>query len=307
MNNNRVFFYINNSTHILDLAGAVQAFHVAINYEIDYEIRYISDNTHQKSSTSLGFTNLELFSTVDIKSTDIIIIAGFSLKELPKGNTDLFNFLKKANELKAIICSVCTGCFTLAEAGLLDNKECTTHWNFTEKLQLNYPKTKVLNNRLFVKSDNIYTSAGITTGIDLALFLLEQRHGAKVAYQIARELVVYMRRDGNETQNSIYLQYRQHINSSIHAVQDYIIHHLEEKIKIEQLAERIYTSPRNLTRLFKATTGITIGDYLEELRIEKAIQLLKDNNKMEFIAQSCGFKSTNQLRNMLKNNGKLMD
>jgi transcriptional regulator GlxA family with amidase domain len=305
MNNNRVFFYINNSTHILDLAGAVQAFHVAINYGIAYEIRYISDNMHQKSSTNLGFTNLELFSKVDIKSTDIIIIAGFSLKELPKGNTDLFNFLKKANELKAIICSVCTGCFTLAEAGLLDNKECTTHWNFTEKLQLNYPKIKVLNNRLFVKSDNIYTSAGVTTGIDLALFLLEQKHGNDIAYQIARELVVYIRRDGSETQKSIYLQYRQHINSSIHAVQDYIIHHLEEKIKIEQLAERIYTSPRNLTRLFKSTTGITIGEYLEELRIEKAIQLLKDNNKMEFIAQSCGFKSTNQLRNMLKNKGKL--
>jgi transcriptional regulator GlxA family with amidase domain len=302
--NNRVFFYINNSTHILDLAGAVQAFHVAINYGIAYEIRYISDNTHQNSSTNLGFTNLEIFSTVDILPTDIIIIAGFSLKVLPKGDTDLFNFLKKAHALKATICSVCTGCFMLAEAGLLEGKECTTHWNFTEHLQSTYPKIKVLNNRLFVQSDNIYTSAGVTTGIDLALFLLEQKHGTKIMYQIARELVVYVRRDGNETQNSIYLQYRQHLNSNIHEIQDYVIHHLEEKIKIEQLAERIYTSPRNLTRLFKATTGITIGAYLEGLRIEKAVQLLKDDNKMEFIAQSCGFQSTNQLRNILKKRGK---
>jgi transcriptional regulator GlxA family with amidase domain len=307
MTNNRVFFYINNGTHILDLAGAVQVFHEATNYGITYEIRYISDNTHQKSSANLGFNALELFTNIEIEPTDIIVIAGFSLKELPKENTVLFNWLKKANELKTTICSVCTGCFTLAEAGLLDNKDCTTHWNFTERLQLAYPKTTVLNNRLFVKSDNIYTSAGIATGIDLALFVLEERHGAKFAYQIARELVVYIRRDGHETQNSIYLQYRQHINNSIHEIQDYMIHHLEEKIKIEQLAERIYTSPRNLTRLFKATTGITIGDYLETLRVEKAVQLLKDNNKMDFIAQACGFQSTNQLRNILKKQGKLKD
>jgi transcriptional regulator GlxA family with amidase domain len=303
MNPNRVFFYINNGTHILDLAGAVQVFHEATNYGIDYEIHYISDNTQQTSSANLGFTHLELFSTIDILPTDIVVIAGFSLKELAKGNTVLFEWLKKANDLKATICSVCTGCFTLAEAGLLDNKACTTHWNFTERLQTAYPQTKVLKNRLFVKSDNIYTSAGIATGIDLALFVIEERHGAKFAYQIARELVVYIRRDGSETQNSIYLQYRQHINNSIHEIQDFIIHHLDEKIKIEQLAEMIHTSSRNLTRLFKATTGITIGEYLDALRVEKALQLLKEN---ETVAQACGFQSTNQLRAILKKHEEMM-
>lgn len=305
MNQHRVFFYINSGTHILDLAGAVQVFHEATNYGIDYDIRYISDNIHQKSSANLGFTHLEIFTSIEILPTDIIVIAGFSLKELPKGNLLLFKWLKIANDLKATICSVCTGCFLLGEAGLLDGKECTTHWNFTERLQTGYPLSKVLKNRLFVKSGNIYTSAGIATGIDLALFVLEERHGAKFAYQIARELVVYIRRDGSEKQDSIYLQYRQHINNSIHEIQDWIIHHLDEKIKIEQLAERVFMSPRNLTRLFKATTGITIGDYLDLLRVEKAEQLLKEDYKMEAIAQSCGFQSTNQLRSILKKYGKL--
>jgi transcriptional regulator GlxA family with amidase domain len=117
-------------------------------------------------------------------------------------------------------------------------------------------------------------------------------------------LVVYIRRDGNDSQNSIYLQYRQHINGQIHEIQDWMIHHLDEKIKIEQLAEMVYTSPRNLTRLFKATTGITIGDYLEGLRVEKAKHLLKENNKVEVVAKACGFLSTNQLRTILKKHGQ---
>ncbi len=297
---NRVFFYLNSGTHILDLAGAVQVFHEATNYGNPYQIHYVSDNANQNSSANLGFANLTLFSEIEIQPDDILIVAGFRVSHLNKENTLLFDWLKQAVAIKAIVCSVCTGCFMLAEAGLLDSKECTTHWDFTDKLQKEYPKLKVLKNRLFVKTDNIYTSAGVTTGIDLALFLLEQRHGAKFSYQIARELVVYIRRDSSTPQDSIYLQNRQHVNSSIHEIQDWIIHHLDEKIKIEQLAERIYTSPRNLTRLFKTTTGITIGEYIESLRAEKALQLLKENHKMDDVAHACGFQSTNQLRTILK-------
>ncbi len=299
-NTNRIFFYLNSGTHLLDLAGAVQTFHEATNYGIEYEIHYVSDRPNQKSSANLGFSNLSIFSEIDIKPDDILIIAGFRVSHLNKQNTALFEWLKQAHTVKATICSVCTGAFMLAEAGLLDKKECTTHWDFTEKLQKEYPGLKVLKNRLFVQSDNIYTSAGVTTGIDLALFLLEKRHGAKFAYQIARELVVYMRRDGSSTQDSIYIQNRQHINNNIHEIQDWIILHLDEKIKIDQLAELMYTSPRNLTRLFKTTTGITVGEYIETLRVEKAMQMLKEEYKVEVVAQSCGFQSTNQLRNILK-------
>lgn len=297
---NRVFFYLNSGTHLLDLAGAVQTFHEANNYGIEYEIHYVSDNPNQKSSANLGFSNLNIFSNIEIKQSDILIIAGFRINQLNKENTALFHWLKQADAVKATICSVCTGAFMLAESGLLDAKECTTHWDFTETLQKEYPRLKVLKNRLFVQSENIYTSAGVTTGIDLALFLLEKRHGAKFAYQIARELVVYIRRDGSSPQDSIYLQNRQHINSIVHEIQDWIIHHLDEKIKIEQLAELVFTSPRNLTRLFKTTTGITIGEYIEALRAEKALQLLKENHKVDAVAQACGFQSTNQLRAILK-------
>src|SRR6201999_2870126 len=112
-----------------------------------------------------------------------------------------------------------------------------------------YPALKVETDRLFVKDGNIYTSAGVITGLDLALYLLEERHGPEFACKVAREMVVYIRRDGSESQESIYLQYRSHLNDDIHRIQDWMIRHLQEKILIENLAALVYRSPRNLTRL----------------------------------------------------------
>ena len=134
----------------------------------------------------------------------------------------------------------------------------------------------------------------------MALFLLEERHGPEFAFNIAREMVVYIRRDGSEPQESIYLQYRSHLNNSIHTIQDWMIRHIEKKIRIEELAALVFTSPRNLTRLFKSTTGITIGAYLEKLRIEKAVRLLRQDAKIANIPRQCGLSSTNQLRHLLK-------
>ncbi|HZI25684.1 MAG TPA: helix-turn-helix domain-containing protein, partial [Chryseolinea sp.] len=112
--------------------------------------------------------------------------------------------------------------------------------------------------------------------------------------------VVYCRRESHDPQLSIFLQYRNHLNDRIHAVQEWLIHNFHSKISMEELAEKVNTSPRHLTRQFKETTGITIGQYLEKLRIEHAIQLLKGNHKIEVIATECGFRSTNQLRQLFK-------
>ncbi|HTI09834.1 MAG TPA: DJ-1/PfpI family protein [Puia sp.] len=301
MAKNRVIFFIHKEVHILDLAGAVQAFYEAGYYGHPYDIVYVSDSPGQICSAKLQLAGLKPYSSVKIAPSDIIIVAGFDLRQLPSARKNKFHtWLKQAAAMQATICSVCTGSFSLAEAGLLENRECTTHWKYTDRLKKEYPGVKVLTNRLFVKSDNIYTSAGVTTGIDMVLFLLEERHGAAFVYQVARELVVYIRRDGGDSQESIYLQYRRHINEDIHIVQDWIIGNLQKKIKVEQLATLVYTSPRNLTRLFKATTGITIGQYLEKLRVEKAIHLLHQRSKIGVITRLCGLQSANQLRHIVK-------
>ncbi len=284
---------------MLDLAGAVQAFYEATEYGQPYRIEYCAEHADPVCSAGLPFSGLAHYSTVEVGPGDLLIVAGFELGSLSLSPL-LLGWLRKAAASEAVICSVCTGAFLLAEAGLLDNGECTTHWKYTRQLQCKYPNVRVLTDRLFVKCGNIYTSAGVTTGLDMALFLLEERHGPEFAYKVARELVVYIRRDGSEPQESVYLQYRSHVNGDIHLVQDWMIHHLEHKIRIDELAALIFTSPRNLTRLFKSTTGVTIGQYLEKLRVEKAVHLLRQQVKVGTITRQCGLQSENQLRSLLK-------
>ena len=299
--NMRVIFYINKGVHLLDLAGAVQSFYEAREYGAPYELLYVADNPGPLCSAGLPFGKLEHYSAVEVQPGDLLVVAGFDLRELPAARKPaLRNWFKRAAEAQATVCSICTGAFLLAEAGLLDGKTCTTHWKYTARLQQEYPRAEVLNDRLFVKSGNIYTSAGVTTGLDMALSLLEERHGPEFTYKVAREMVVYIRRDGSEPQESIYLQYRAHVNDHVHTVQDWMIRNLQKKIRIEELAALVFTSPRNLTRLFKATTGVTVGEYLEKLRVEKAMSLLRQHAKVGTIPRQCGLQSENQLRSMLK-------
>ena len=297
----RVIFYINSETHILDLAGPLQVFYETAFYGHPYEIVYVSDRETQSTSARIQLTGMRDYSEVEVVAGDVVMIPGFVLGALQvaEGNR-FFAWLRGADRAGATICSVCTGAFTLAQAGLLEGRECTTHWKYTEKMQRAYPGCRVLTNRLFARSGNLYTSAGLTTGIDMVLAMLEERHGPEFVYRLARELVVYIRRDGSESQHSAYLQYRSHINEDVHAVQDWIIRNLHEKVTVERLAGLVYTSPRNLTRLFKTTTGITIGQYLEKLRVEKALSLLNNDHKIGEITRQCGLASDNQLRTIIK-------
>ncbi len=296
---NKVIFYINKGVHLLDLAGAAQAFYEAHQYGQPYQLIFCSDAVSPVCSAGLRFAALAHYSTVEPGPGDLLIVPGFQLRELSRAK-GLLDWLRKAAAKEAFLCSVCTGAFLLAEAGLRDEGECTTHWRYTEQLRRDYPNLKVLTDRLFVKCGNIYTSAGVTTGLDLALFLLEERHGPEFTFKVARELVVYIRRDGSEPQESVYLQHRSHVNNEVHIVQDWMIRHLQQKIRIDELAALIYTSPRNLTRLFKSTTGVTIGQYLEKLRVEKAVHLLRQQVKVGTITRQCGLQSDNQLRSLLK-------
>ncbi len=149
------------------------------------------------------------------------------------------------------------------------------HWKFAGLLEERYPALQMMRNRLFVQYENIYTSAGVASGIDLALYILEQDYGTAFASAIAREVVVYLRRGQGDPQLSIFLQYRNHLEDRIHAVQEWLVQHFHEKHTVDDLAAIANTSARHLTRLFKDTTGITIGQYTEKLRVERAVQLLR--------------------------------
>jgi transcriptional regulator GlxA family with amidase domain len=304
MEKKRVIFFLFDHVHLMDLAGAVTVFYEAGCNGHPYALRYVSPYTEPGTSSGLGFCRVEPLDAISIQPDDIVIVAGMLLSKWDRTTDAVWiPWLQHAATVGATVCSVCTAAFALAAAGLLDGCSCTTHWGYTAELQQQYPKLQVIENRLFVKSNNIYTSAGISTGIDLALFLVEEHYGPTFAYQIAKEMVVYIRRDGTASQHSIHLQHRQHINHQIHKVQDHITHHLQTKLTITELGEMVFMSPRNLTRLFKSTTGITIGDYIRNLREEKATQLLKEGQKLAWVAKACGIGSTRQLGLLAKKAG----
>lgn len=294
--------------HLLDFGGPAQVYYEAQDEGAPLTLKYVSINNSEKevaTTCGVNLTNLIDFRTLSLKPGDVIFVPGleFKLLEDRKFLSDTRPFLEWMNQQYrngVTVCSVCTGAFLLAESGLLDGKECTTHWKYVTKLRSRYSNVHVVSDRLFVENKNIFTSAGVASGIDLALYMLEIKFGSLFASKIAREIVIYMRREAHDPQLSIFLRYRNHLNDRVHIVQEWMIHHFRDKLTTEQLAEIANTSSRHLTRLFKEATGITLGQYLEKIRMEHAVQLLKENNKIQTIANACGLESPNQLRQLFK-------
>jgi transcriptional regulator GlxA family with amidase domain len=301
-------FVIPPRVHLLDITGPAHVFYEAADYGAPLKLHFCNIHTQEhsiQSSSSLFLSNLINYNELNLQPGDVIFVPGLESSLLTDDvfltSSRAFQYwLKKQYDNGVKICSVCTGAFLLAEAGLLANKECTTHWKFTDRFQTRFPQTLLKSNRLFVKADNIYTSAGVSSGIDLALFMLEELFGSGFAAKIAKEIVVYIRRTESDPQISAFMQFRNHMDQRIHTVQDLLSQSLDKKLSITQLAAEVFMSPRNLTRLFRKTTQISIGDYLNKLRHERSVHMIADGYTMQAAAQSCGLKSTNQLRSIIK-------
>ena len=302
----KVVFIVPPNVHLLDLSGPAHVFYEALEMGAPLELKFASLNgcAEVKSNAGLNFFKLVPFREFDLSASDLIFVPGLDFSLLAdsafiSGNTHFFDWLKKQHAKGVTICSVCTGAFLLAEAGILNGKRCTTHWRYLARFRAKYPGVELLDNRLFVVEQKLYSSAGVSSGIDLALFILEKEFGSKLAADVARETVVYFRRNESDPQLSIYLQYRNHIQEQIHKVQDLVLNNLADGLKVAELAEKVHMSPRNLTRLFKKSTGLTIGKYQGLLRSEHASSLLGKGQKVEAVARACGLRRS-QLRELLK-------
>lgn len=301
----KIVFIIPPTVELLDLAGPVQVFTEAkfYGFQIDMEFYRYEDNP--VSTAGLGLGNLPHFKQARLKEGDFVFFPGMDQDYVRshsfRTEKTLFSWLKECTVNGITICSVCNGAFALGYAGLLNGIECTTHWRRIKELQETFPKTKVLEDIIYVKNNYVHTSAGISAGIDLALSVLEDLAGPQFTNKVARGLVVYFRRNGKCKQESIYLDFRDHINAKIHEVQDYLVDHVGGKESITDLAEMVGMSPRNLTRVFKESTGTTIINYLTQLRLAIAKNMLKNQeNSMDAIAHQCGFKTVRQLQRILK-------
>lgn len=301
----KMAFIIPPTVELLDLAGPVQVFTEAKFQGFEIELEYYQFQETPVSSAGLGFGNIANFRAAKLKEGDFVFVPGMSHEYYTsisfKAERAFFDWLKECSDKQINVCSICDGAFALGHAGLLKNTECTTHWRRVDELQKQFPLAKVVTDVLYIKSNNVYTSAGISAGIDLALAILEELKGALFTHKVARGLVVYHRRSGKHSQQSVYLDYRNHINPQVHEAQDYLIDNLAKENSVESLALHVGMSPRNLSRVFKEKTGSTILEYLTLLRKEYANTMLNNPEyTIECIASKCGFKSARQLQRILK-------
>ena len=304
---NRVFFAVPPLVHLLDISGPAHAFYEAAEMVTDLKTYFIGteQGATQKSSAGLSLSDLVDFNVFRLNSDDWIFVPGIDSElllseEFASKNQPFFDWLKVQYMSGTKICSVCTGTFILAMSGILDGKKCTTHWKYIERFRNRFPKTNWLEDRLFVQDGRIYSSAGVTSGIDLSLYVLEEIYGPILAMKVAKELVLYLRRSKEDPQLSVFLQFRNHLDNRIHVVQDYMAANLDQDLSVESLGEHACMSPRSLSRNFKKTTGITLGEYRDKLRVEKAVKMLANGQKLESVTAGCGLKSSNQLRSLLK-------
>jgi transcriptional regulator GlxA family with amidase domain len=301
----RVIFLVLPHVHLLDLAGPDQVFHEAIDCGADITVEYCSVVSDPATSSRLRFGNLQSFEAVKVNAGDYLFVPGAEVDFLIGPSFPKFAALRKwmwhAYENGASICSVCTGAFLLARVGLLNGKPTTTHWKRTNQLKTLYPEIELIENQLFTESDQIFTSAGVTAGIDMALFILSKIRDDYFSFKVARELVVYMRRQGADVQQSVYLDFRNHIHSGIHLVQDYIQENIHKRNTLDRLASIANMSPRNITRVFKKETGITINDYVTLVRKERLLKLSANPDiTRKQMAKMCGLESERQVIRLMQ-------
>jgi transcriptional regulator GlxA family with amidase domain len=296
---------------LLDVVGPVEVLRRANQMQADvhFDVRYVGPSASLRTSISLTVTGIDPLPGL-LPEGAWIVLAG-DVEEIMCGHPNasersrvdvadenaIVKWLRDAIQPSHKLISICSGALLAARAGLLDGRSCTTHYSCCAELAKLAPKSQVLNNRLYVEDGNCYSSAGITTGVDLMLHLVGKLIGQFNAVAIARYLVVYLRRSGGDPQLSPWLEGRNHIHPAVHRVQDAIAADPTKSWSLTKLARIVGVSDRHMSRLFHEHVGMSFMDYNNRLRVGLARELLSQTRlDMERIAERAGFSSSRQLR-----------
>jgi transcriptional regulator GlxA family with amidase domain len=295
----RVVFLLVPQLHLLDLAGPAQVFSTAASFGYPYELRYVAEQPDVMTAQGIAFR-----AGVDwpeLGPDDLIVVPGWRAPALVRGGPLSEPGARRLSDHHArggTVASVCAGADALGRAGLLDGRRCTTHHDFQDELARRYPSAKVVRDVLYVVDGRVVTSAGIASGIDLALHLVATRHGPGAAARIAREMVVYARRNGDDPQASVMLRHRGHLSDTVHVVQDLIDARFTERLRLADLAAASGVSQRTLTRVFGRATGMTPLRYQQLLRAERAEHLIGHGATVRAAARAAGFEDPRMLRRL---------
>ena len=256
-----------------------------------YEIELLSEHGGMVPN-SLG-TRMETLPFGDPSYDTLLIGGGTAIVTASPGVVD---FVRRAHPVCRRIASICTGAFVLAQAGLLDGKRVTTHWIAARELQELYPKVKMEEDRIFLIDGSIWTSAGMTACIDLALGMVEKDYGADLARSVAQKMVVYHRRAGGQSQHSELLKLDAK-SDRIQSALDYAKRNLKSQLTVEELADAAHLSPRQFSRAFRAETGQSPAKAVENLRLEAArLMMQQSRHPVDVIADETGFADPERMR-----------
>jgi len=289
---------------LLDLAGIAEPFRLANVWAANqrmpapFDVRFVGPKSTARTSLGISLGGLaELPSAIDPAAWIVVPGATRATNHAGTAARALVPWMRRVGPAAARRITVCSGALLAGRAGWLDGRECTTHHDLIEALRDAAPAAKVIENRIFVADGALATSAGITAGIDLALWVIGEVVGPIGALAVARDMVMFARRTGADPQVSSWLVHRNHLHPAIHRVQDAIAQAPAERWSVSRMASAAHVGERHLTRLFQAHAGVTPLVYLQRIRLAVARSLLSDPGaSVESAAAAAGFTSAHQLR-----------
>jgi transcriptional regulator GlxA family with amidase domain len=289
---------------LLDIAGPLEAFRVAATFRGprghrgSYECSVVSMRGGPVKTADGVELVTDSVRTLNRAQIDTLIVPGAFWVDDVTRDRDLVQWVEKKAATCRRVCSVCIGGFLLAAAGILDGRRAATHWMHAQLLATRYPQVVVEPDAIFVRDGSVWSSAGVTTGIDLALALIEDDAGRQVAMNVARMLVVYLKRSGGQSQYSALLAAQAESESATFDPLDrWIAEHLKDDLRVDALAERVRMSPRNFARAYVEKRGCTPAKAVEAIRVEAARRRLEEtDDRIESVAGIAGFSSEEQMR-----------
>jgi transcriptional regulator GlxA family with amidase domain len=289
----RVVVVVYPGAQALDISGPVEVFDTVnrrlTDPTVGYRIQFVSAAAPLVRTCAGMEIKAEPLAAGDGPIDTLIVPGGWSL---PEALTDrpLIDWIHAAAGRSRRVTSVCGGAFLLAEAGLLDGRRATTHWAYCAEMAERYPAVAVDPESIFVWDGRFVTSAGVSTGIDMALALVEADHSAALALEIARYLVLFFKRNGGQSQFSTVLEAQLADRAPVRAAQEWIVEHLEQPLPVPEIADRANMSVRHFTRVFRREVGLPPGQYIEQMRIARARKLLETTDlPVGQVARHSGF------------------
>ncbi len=284
----------------LDVVGPAEVFSAAseLNGGDAYRVEVVAKDREPIITRSAGYGLVPSRTTAQCRGPiDTLVVAGgFGVHEAVEDEA-LVRWVRSAAGRSRRVTSVCSGSFLLARAGLLEGRRATTHWASCEELARRHPEITVDPNPIFVHDGDVWTSAGVTAGMDLSLALVERDLGRETALEVARWLVLFLQRPGGQAQFSSHLAAQLADRAPLRELQSWIADNLDEDLRVEALADRASMSPRNFARSFRREIGLTPAAYVEALRVERARQCLEqDSDPIERVADRCGFGTPETMR-----------